>query len=575
VGLISLEEFRGDKRVPEAWRGDEALMEALDDPVRFLLVLGGNRASKTEWGCKRVVQCAVRFAGARVWVFHEDNTQSVDYHQSLVWKYLPVSWKNAGKGRVAYVSYTQKNGFSDNKLVGPNGSEIEFRNYLQDDKSVEGGEVGDPRKGRCIGWYGDELMPLPWLETLGYRLVTRRAIGLLGFTPIEGHSEVVSACTDHAKTVRWEEAPEVVDGFGRPKRVPLVQVADQKVGDSVRKTVTVYFHSKWNPYSDYQDLLAETAGAGDETRLVRLYGFTTKRRLSRFPRLLREVHGFKPQVEAARGREALPAGVWGTGYQVVDPAGKKNWFMLWARVDAWERVWVYREWPCPALWVPGVGRPEPWAVSGSSSQHKFGGLPGGGQKQMGLSLQEYKGEIARWEGWADSKLDAEPAEWDEENGSEDEVYLRLMDSRFADAPSYTSAGNTTLIEECAESGLFFELASGKNIDEGVDLINDALAYKRPDWEAPGDGPSLFISEDCVNLWFALENWTGEGGNREATKDPVDCLRYLFLQRPAFLEGESGGSRGEGAGYGQRVSAGGGVESGKRERVFAKLRGRGI
>jgi hypothetical protein len=48
---------------------------------------------------------------------------------------------------------------------------------------------------------------------------------------------------------------------------------------------------------------------------------------------------------------------------------------------------------------------------------------------------------------------------------------------------------------------------------------------------------LFVSETCKNLIFALKTWTGEDGQSGATKDPIDCLRMLFLKGVRFREEE--------------------------------------
>jgi hypothetical protein len=74
----------------------------------------------------------------------------------------------------SYICYTQKNGFSENKFILPNGSECVLRNYAQDITVVEGGD--------CDIMWCDELVPLqsdrPALsrsrsETLTGNLATR------------------------------------------------------------------------------------------------------------------------------------------------------------------------------------------------------------------------------------------------------------------------------------------------------------------------------------------------------------------------------------------------------------------
>lgn len=103
----------------------------------------------------------------------------------------------------------------------------------------------------------------------------------------------------------------------------------------------------------------------------------------------------------------------------------------------------------------------------------------------------------------------------------------------------------TLLEKFDEINLsFYDTAVGANgrggIDDGLRLINSALAY---DTEKPigfGNQPKLFISSDCVNILFAMENYTGADGQEGACKDCVDVLRYLFMKDCRFVDQSSGG-----------------------------------
>jgi len=58
-----------------------------------VLVLGGNRASKTEWAAKRVVQTLINKKDARVWCLHTTNQSSIQMQQNVIYKYLPSEFK--------------------------------------------------------------------------------------------------------------------------------------------------------------------------------------------------------------------------------------------------------------------------------------------------------------------------------------------------------------------------------------------------------------------------------------------------------------------------------------------------
>jgi hypothetical protein len=526
-GWITWQQFEADPRVPAEWKTAEVRALA-QDPGAFLLVMGGNRASKTYYMLKRLVECAVKHAGAYFWCFHQNNDMSVIQHQKLVNDLLPRDWREAGKGRVAYVSYTVKNGFSDNRLVGPNGTIIEFRNYEQDIKSLEGPELGAPDRSTCLGYVADELAPLEFIDTLRFRLVTRASVGMLGFTAIDGYTPTVGHALDGATTL----LERVAEHLETPIAVPLLQRSQNK------SRRVVYFHSEFNPYGNFAQLLKETASDPDPVRRVRLYGFPHKAREVAFPRFSDQVH-VKPA-------SAFPKEL--TWYMVCDPGGarRKNMAMAWFGVDAFERVWIAREWPCPRHRIPGHGFPAPWAKPGRQKGYTHDGVPDEGSKTLGWGLVDYKEEIARIEGWEDARTNKPIEQWEDRNGVRDmPVLVRYIDSRFASTGSYTSTGSTTLLEEFANLGLYFEPTAGQSssgrIEEGVDLIEDRLAFK-PDWQDPKDGPGLFVCDECENTIFMFKTWTGQDGSKSATKDWLDVVRYALKAQICHVRSAPGAEK---------------------------------
>jgi hypothetical protein len=41
-------------------------------------------------------------------------------------------------------------------------------------------------------------------------------------------------------------------------------------------------------------------------------------------------------------------------------------------------------------------------------------------------------------------------------------------------------------------------------------------------------PHFYISDRCQNIISALQEYTAEGGQDEAWKDPLDCVRYAAI-----------------------------------------------
>jgi len=113
-----LDPYRHGFDLPHWKEADQLLKENNE-----VLILGGNRASKTEWAAKRAVQTLVNIKDARVWCLHTTNQSSIQMQQNVIYKYLPSEFKDLKKNKVQNVQYTQKNGFSDNTFILPNKSQ--------------------------------------------------------------------------------------------------------------------------------------------------------------------------------------------------------------------------------------------------------------------------------------------------------------------------------------------------------------------------------------------------------------------------------------------------------------------
>jgi hypothetical protein len=70
----------------------------------------------------------------------------------------------------------------------------------------------------------------------------------------------------------------------------------------------------------------------------------------------------------------------------------------------------------------------------------------------------------------------------------------------------------------------------------------ALTHLDPATGAPtfaGLAPRLYICKDCTNTIFSLQNFTGEDGNEDPMKDPIDALRYVITASPRDVETQGG------------------------------------
>lgn len=565
LGFVTEEEFLAAEVVPLRWKTNEALRDFYRTAdLQVLLILGGNRAAKTEYMIWRAVQDLVKFPEIEIWVMHQKQTMSIQYHQSLVWKYLPDAWKDAGRGKggrdTTYVAYSKQNGFASGagaqKLTGPEGQSMLFLYYTMDkDDAIQGGNLGSPHvKGR-VGYVADELIPSEWVRELRARISTRAAKGLIGFTPVTGYNDTVAEFQDGASRVYGESAD------------PRLEIEDPKkrVADVVRRCenehmAIVNFHTRYNPFTDYESLLKLHKKDSDDEKLIKFYGLTEKSQGARFVRFDEGVHVVKREVIADWHEPGIVKAFKfpGTNYLICDPARSghmgKNWCLGWLRVDVLDRWWIFREWPSQVVPVPGVGLLGPWALPGAKVGHQHDGVPGPGSRSIGFTLLDQKREIARLEQWADYAEDRSPLAWDEANGSVDRVDIRYMDSRFANTPSQDHQVNMTLLEKCAEIDLLFvptfSMEGGATVHEGAEMIVDRLGNPQD----PEQPPKLFICEDCRNFIFAMKVWTGLDGQRGSTKDFVDLLRYAAMAQIAFTEEGDGRQKDEGRrmkGYGVR------------------------
>jgi len=466
--------------IPDVWKKTDSLWDSGSGEI---LILGGNRASKTEYAAKKVIEKLLEKEGAKVWCFQTNSDNSIQMQQPAVWKYVPKELRGLKKDRITNIAYSQKNGFSEGTFVFPNSSQCFFRHYSQDIKTIEGGEVD-------FVWC-DELVPQDWLDTIRFRLVTRGGILLVTFTPIEGYTPTVKSYLQGARDIERVKADLIgID-------VPRVQQAQRK------SAKIIYFHSKDNPFGGYENLKKTLAGASKAEILCRAYGIPTRAAVARFPKFSEKIHVVKP---ADIPRE-------GTRYLICDPCSGRNWFMGWALVDPRDRLFFYREWP--GEYIPGIGDPGVWAEPHGKLHD---GYPGPAQKSFGWGLKRYKEEIDRIE-----------------KDNKEEILLRLMDSRYGNTRTQGKEYATTLIEECYEIGLDFHAAPTDSIAEGIDLINSLLDYDEKKEMSFNNEPKLYFSEDCQNMIFAMKEWTGADGKTGATKDPIDVIRYAVLAKLGHVE----------------------------------------
>jgi hypothetical protein len=206
--------------------------------------------------------------------------------------------------------------------------------------------------------------------------------------------------------------------------------------------------------------------------------------------------------------------------------------MMWVFIDPLNRAFVAGETPSHGhqwAYIPGVGDPGPWAVSGN----KADGDMGDGQKEWGFGYTRYLEEMERME-----RLLSPPPE-----EKIIKVEARWIDARYGNARRTTQERAVTLIEDLSDLGMDFLAApSEKYIDGGrgggdgsLRMINGLLYYDQSRQIDHTNSPKLFCVETVPNTIYALKEWTGIDGTHGACKDPIDCLRMLVLSGVEYVD----------------------------------------
>lgn len=509
--------------------------EIVTTGARELLIMGDNRSGKTEYAARKYVEVLTGGPHRAAWGLQQSAKSSVHLQQSRVAHYLPVELKHGREKRssanirTTKIRFSDAGGFTDGVFVLPNRSKGMFYYYGQKLAEVEGNELD-------FVW-ADELIPMQWISAVRARLIDRNGVFLLTFTPINGYTSEVNEFLKGAETLA-----EVPMRFFPEENKPKLQRKSDRSGH------VVYFHALHdNAFANRERWMRTFLGKSRNFVRRRGEGIAERTFGVKFANFRRSVHVVAP--------DRIPAD--GTNWHFCDPGEGKPWCNFWVRVDSAGRRWIYREWPCPNIYVPGWGFIGPWATDEPDMDQegqRADGYPGEGQSEINWGVRRYKEEFERLESGEDVRAlhpcpgahgghrfrgpDAEPVP--------EEIFERQMDSR-ARTRKLASAGEegTSLVEICEDEGLFFEPASGKTIKDGIDLVSDWLDYdaSRP-LEPVTNEPGVYISEECENLIWALEHWTGEDGQKGACKDWIDLIRYAAQEDPHHVpERESKSSGG--------------------------------
>ena len=543
------------------------------EAAAVLGIYGGNRASKTVYAVRRACQTAILFPRATIAVMSESEPASIATVQALTWHYFKPHFGqlNGKRNDVFKINYTQAGGFTDRKLVLPNGTEIYFLTYGQNPGDYEGWEFGAPAHPYAtmaaelradgkfvppnIGAVCDESMPLAWLKMFSRRLKFRRAKLLWPFTPVKGITPAIKEMTGAATTIEARPAellprqnfPDIPKGH-----MPYIR---ECVYPGV-KAMAIYFFTVFNKFGPspertyYDEVKSLCEGKTSEYVEKVAYGVARDTVSRAFPKF-----GAWNIVK----RRQLPAR--GTNYFFTDPAGARNWASFWVRVTPGNHPdhYIYRDWPDCQTYGE-------WAVPterevNQENRAGWDGDPGPAQVGLGLGIVKYKQTFLEAEKIAAKELkDRKEEEMDPYRLNRlrlvaktpdvdiyEEIAERYVDPRAGASEHMAEKGGTCIIDEFDEAqydsqgklvGPPMELipASGVNEDEGLGAVNDLLDWNQEQPLMPLlNAPRLFVCEDAQQVIWCLENFTGRGGAKGASKDFADFLRYMALAKLSHVD----------------------------------------
>ena len=324
------------------------------------------------------------------------------------------------------------------------------------------------------------------MNTLRFRLATRDSKLVIGFTPIDGYTPFISEYLKGAETKETRPA-ELLNN----EPVPIVQYSPD------RDASIVYLHSDENPFGGYTRIAKDLKGRPQDEIKVRAYGLPVKSMTSLLPLFNTEVnvlsqtknkYGMQfPDITNQRRYSC---------YQVVDPAGARNYVSIWAGVDAEGRVFIRREWPDRDTYGE-------WAIYGDP-KWKYGPAA----KKLGYNVQ----------GYAELFYEIE-----QELGIE--VVERIGDSRYF---ARENEDNDDLFTSFYDYGMHFVPSDGRTEEMGISALDDWFSYNpNADIDA-ANSPMCYIHSDCKNLIESLINYNSKGKSDEALKDFFDLIRYLRM-----------------------------------------------
>jgi hypothetical protein len=455
------------------------------------LVLGGNRSGKTTGCAKLLMKAVTENQDGHVICFSQNIDTSIKIQQKAVWDMMPKEFRRKTKSTEGYINYSMQNGFTGQSFIFPDTkTRVDFKTYTQFSNNqtiLEGFEFGfkNPQGTNIGAWLDEYLGDATLVNTLRFRLATRNSKLLIGFTPIDGYTPFINEYLRGAETLETREA-KLLD-----RALPVKQYSTE------RDASIIYLHSDENPFGGYERIAKDLKGRPEEEIMVRAYGVPVKSMTSLLPLFNTEVNVLS-ETENKYGRTFpnIKDRTRFTCYQVVDPAGARNYTAIWAAVNRKGQVFIRKEFPDRDTYGE-------WAVFGDPKWRY-----GPASKKIGYNVEGYV-ELFK--------------EIEDDLGIK--VFERIGDSRYF---ARENENNDDLFTTFSDYGMDFVPSDGRTEDMGISALDDWFNYNPNIKIDNANEPMCFIHKDCGNLIDSIINYNSRGKADEALKDFFDVLRYLRM-----------------------------------------------
>ena len=111
----------------------------------------------------------------------------------------------------------------------------------------------------------------------------------------------------------------------------------------------------------------------------------------------------------------------------------------------------------------------------------------------------------------------------------------IIDPRLGAASYQKAEGTSNIISDLADEDVHVYPAEALDIEQGLQAINSLLSFDQSKEVGFDNHSKLIISDKCGNTIHCCSNYQVDHGPKGATKDPVDCLRYVAIGNYRYFE----------------------------------------